>query len=210
MTQSEQSLERLREIQRKARNPDCEGISSDDCEFIQREFHKLAKGLSSIPDILSQIGDMKTAIKYEVENGQRGFKEVGEAIAHVNQKVHTHERRIGDLDSRVRHIESLSTHTKLAVDANTAIQQQHFEHTKTLSSQIDGIRDIVKLISESRPAASQKPATASFMSKIPWQGWLAGALVIIAIASMATGQFDTFMNAIQKPGQKSEAVKSGN
>ena len=210
MTQSEQSLERLREIQRKARDPDCEGISSDDCEFIQREFHKLAKGLSSIPDILSQIGDMKTAIKSEVENGQRGFKEVGEAIAHVNQKVNINDRRISDLDSRVKHIEHLSTNTKISVDANTAIQQQHFEHTKTLSSQMDGIRDMMKLVIESKPAAAHKPTPASFMSKIPWQGWLAGALVIIAIASMATGQFDTFMNAIQKPGQKSEAVKSGN
>lgn len=197
MSAFEGSHERLEQI---LQNPQGD-VSEEDCEFIQRfagEVFESIADVKKIPEVIERLDNIDRKIDKEVDRGQHGFNEVREAYRKLGDKVNSHDRRISDMDSRLKHLENLSTHTKLAVDQNTAMQQQHFELTKSINSQL-------QLLAGKTSDTSKKADSSSKIPALPWQAWLAIALVVIAALSMATGQFDTFMSAFDK--SKVEAKK---
>ena len=95
----------------------------------------------------------------------------------LKTKINGHERRINDLDYRVKHLEQLATHTKIAVDANTAISKQNLELSKAIS-------DTVNQLNIAKPKSKPIPA----IKRVPWQAWLAISGGILLVYAMFTGQ----------------------
>lgn len=165
-------------------------MTQEECAEIQKQFQTVAKNLSN----LSRLPEIEKKIDREVENGANGFKEVSASIRTINDRVSNHDRRISDLDSRVKHIENLSVHTKMSVDTNTEMQRQHFEFTKQSFAQIAQSIDLLSKVD----SKEKKPSKSKWYASLPWPAWLAGALVVIGIASMFTGHFAEFMQVLSK------------
>lgn len=202
MTESNSYHERMQKINGAMMSGEPELLSQEDCEFVQNSMERIGRSLSELPKMRDDLDELLASnkaaseqIKKGIDDGNKGFKKVGEAISHINDKVHNHDRRINDLTSRIHLIENLSTQTKFSIDMLSKMSEQNLEYSKLISKTLDG---------KSIKSSTSKPSLAS---KIPWQGWIAGAVVAIGVASMFTGHFSEFMTAISRAAPEKAAAK---
>jgi archaellum component FlaC len=94
------------------------------------------------------------------------MKEITDAIQKHADQIGTHDRRLNDLDYRVKHLEQLVTHTKIAVDTNTAIARQTLQLVEIQDKKLDAL---------------QRPAV-----QIPAIAWpIIGVVALAAVAALA-------------------------
>ena len=102
---------------------------------------------------------------------------VKDVLNRQTERIGTHDRRINDLDYRVKHLEQLATHTKISVDANTAISKQTLQLVELASAKIDQL---------ARPKAFD-------IRSLPAAAWVVIGVISIALISAATGQMGAFI-----------------
>jgi len=111
---------------------------------------------------------------------------VTDVLGRQTSQIQGHERRINDLDYRVKHLEQLATHTKIAVDANTAISKQNLDLSQAISDTVNQLKTSVKA-----------PTSKNTIKSIPWQFWLASSGGILLVFAMLTGQLSELVEIIK-------------
>lgn len=111
---------------------------------------------------------------------------VTDVLSRQTNQIQGHERRINDLDYRVKHLEQLATHTKIAVDANTAISKQNLDLSKAISDTVNQLK-----------TSSKSPTPKNTLKTIPWQFWLALSGGILLVFAMMTGQLSDLLEIIK-------------
>lgn len=111
---------------------------------------------------------------------------VTDVLGRQTIQIQGHERRINDLDYRVKHLEQLATHTKIAVDANTAISKQNLDLSKAISDTVNQLK-----------TSTKAPAPKATIKLIPWQAWLAISGGILLVFAMLTGQLADLLEIIK-------------
>lgn len=105
---------------------------------------------------------------------------VTNVLGRQTETINNHDRRINDLDYRVKHLEQLATHTKIAVDANTAISKQNLTLSETIAASLEQLQK------------SQK-TKASILQTAPAIAWPVAGVVAIALIAAASGQMAAFI-----------------
>jgi hypothetical protein len=99
---------------------------------------------------------------------------VTDVLSRQTSQINLHDRRINELDYRVKHLEQLATHTKISVDANTAISKQTLQLVELSSAKIDQL-------------------TTSTIKSLPTIAYPILGVVALALIAAASGQMHAFI-----------------
>jgi hypothetical protein len=99
---------------------------------------------------------------------------VTDVLSRQTSQINLHDRRINELDYRVKHLEQLATHTKISVDANTAISKQTLQLVELSSAKIDQL-------------------TASPIKSLPAIAYPILGVIALALIAAASGQMAAFI-----------------